>query len=320
MCRELCCPAHVTPEVERALRFIGEHLDRPMSVAEVARAARLSEFHLHRVFHTAVGESIGRFITRRRLEIAALRLAYEPDRSITDIALSSGYSSSSNFSKAFSAFFGCSPTRVREPSLDLAPAVGQLTTRYGKGFRPADLYALPIERHPDDIRAEAALWNARVRFVTTAGISFASLASGGGYDFDTLEATWSELITRVRQLGLADGDIDAWGRAHDSPQITAPELCRYEACVPCPIDIPLPPPFVRGALQPGRYAVFSYSGEATGIAAAYRSIYSCWFRESSVAPDDYEPTDHYVSGLPENGMVAMEMWLRVRPRTPGTAG
>src|SRR5262245_33722865 len=102
--------------IERSLAFIAQHLEEPLQVSDVARAAHLSEFHLHRVFHAEVGESIGRFITRRRLEVSALRLAYEPDRSITDIALSSGYSSSSNFSKAFSAYFGQSPSSVRNPS------------------------------------------------------------------------------------------------------------------------------------------------------------------------------------------------------------
>src|SRR6185369_15824809 len=126
------------PEIERALRFIGDHLDRPISVAEVARAARLSQFHLHRVFHATLGESIGRFITRRRLELAALRLAYESDASITAIALDSGYSSSSNFSKAFAGYFGCSPTRVREPQLGLPASVGKLASLYGKDFRPAE--------------------------------------------------------------------------------------------------------------------------------------------------------------------------------------
>jgi short-subunit dehydrogenase len=52
------------PEIERALGFIGDHLDRPISVAQVARAAHLSPFHLHRVFHAAVGESIGREAAR----------------------------------------------------------------------------------------------------------------------------------------------------------------------------------------------------------------------------------------------------------------
>jgi len=75
------------PEVERALRFIGDNLGRTLTVADVARAARLSEFHFNRVFHSIVGEPVGRFITRRRLEFAAFRLPYELHQSITVVAL-----------------------------------------------------------------------------------------------------------------------------------------------------------------------------------------------------------------------------------------
>jgi len=301
------------PEIERALRFIGEHLDRPISVAEVARASRLSEFHLHRVFHAALGESIGRFITRRRLELAALRLAYEPDISVTAIALDSGYSSSSNFSKAFAGYFGCSPTRVREPAQALPASVGKITALYGKHFRPAELYSVAPGAALEDERQEAARWEGRVRYEDVGGHSLACLAIPG-YDIERIERGWHELIERVYQLGLAAGDIDAWGAAHDSPQLTAPELCRYHACVPCAADAALAAPLFRGSKPAGRYAVFSYQGAADGVAAAYRSIYSCWFRQSSLVPADFTPFDHYVTGFPSCGQVEMEMWVRVRGR------
>jgi AraC family transcriptional regulator len=80
------------PQIERALRFIADHLDRPLTVAEVAKVAYLSEFHFHRIFSAVMGEPVGRYITRKRLEIAALRLAYEPDSSVTQIGQECGYS------------------------------------------------------------------------------------------------------------------------------------------------------------------------------------------------------------------------------------
>jgi len=301
------------PEIDRALRFITEHLDRAISVAEVARAAGLSEFHLHRVFHAAIGESIGRFITRRRLELAALRLAYDPDASITQIALDSGYSSSSNFSKAFAGYFGSSPTRVREPDGTLAVSVGKIAALYGKDFRPAELYSMGPGATEADERREAARWHGRVRYVDIQDRALACIAIPG-YDVQRIEQGWIEIIERASQLGLVGDDVDAWGAAHDSPQVTAPELCRYHACIPCPENAPLAPPLFRGRMAGGRYAVFAYQGAVDGVAAAYRSIYSCWFRHSSLAPADFVPFDHYVTGFPRAGQVEMEMWLRVRER------
>lgn len=200
------------PQIERALRFIAEHLDEPLTVAEVARAAHSSEFHFHRLFHAEVGEPIGRFVTRRRLELAALRLAYERDRSITDIALSSGYSSSSNFSKAFSHYFGASPSAVRDGSH--VESVGKLTAQYGKQFTPADLYVVPpampdAERHK---RAERC----QPRMVSWPGLELACMTGPGGYGLETLEALWQELIARGTQLGICGAVVDAWGIAFDS--------------------------------------------------------------------------------------------------------
>jgi AraC family transcriptional regulator len=146
---------------------------------------------------------------------------------------------------------------------------------------------------------------------------FACLKSPAGYDFAALEQTWIELITRARQLGIADEDVDAWGMGHDSPDLTAPELCRYHACIPCPRDKQLPAPLFQGSMQPGRYAVFHYEGAVTGVAEAYRSIYSCWFRASSLVPDDFVPCDHYVSDFPRDGQVTLELWFKVRAKRAG---
>ncbi len=193
------------PEIERALAFAAGRLEQPLTVADLARAAGMSEFHFQRVFHESLSESVGQFVTRKRLETAALRLAYEPDTPITSIALSSGYSSSSNFSKAFSAFFGCSPSDVRNPAGRVPATLGKVMARYGKSFRPADLYTLTDEQDEGAWQAEAQRWQEHVRYEDSPGLHFACLASSEGYDLAGLEETWRELIARGHQLGLCQG-------------------------------------------------------------------------------------------------------------------
>jgi AraC family transcriptional regulator len=301
------------PHLERALRHIADHLERPLSVAEVAKAARLSEFHFHRIFSAVMGEAVGRYITRRRLEVAALRLAYEPDRTVTEIGHSCGYSSTSNFTKAFTAYFGVSPSRVRRPDPDLPIALGKLTRSYGKRFQPLDLHALP----PSGSGAATSDRVEPARFEHCSGIDVACLASPEGYDFDTLSATWTELIERARQLGICEAAVDAYGIAHDSPQLTAPEFCRYHACVPCSRDTELPAPLFRARIPEGRYAVFAYSGDVEGVESIHRAIYAEWFPRASVAPADFTPIDHYVNDWPVDGRIAFEIWIKVRARRSG---
>ncbi|MBX3272221.1 MAG: AraC family transcriptional regulator [Sandaracinaceae bacterium] len=300
------------PRVERAIRFIAEHLDEPITLADVARVAHLSEHHFHRVFAAVTGEPIGRFITRRRLELAALRLAYEPARSVTEIGLSVGYSSPSNFAKAFSAHFGCTPSHVRAPGAALPAALGRLATRYGRSFDPLALHALPPDAPPARVREELARLRASLRFETRdAPLPLACLASPDGYDTDAIGETIARLVEHALARGLSDEAVDVWGIGYDSPVLTAPELRRYHAAVPCPAGSELPAPFFPGAVGPGRFAVFDYDGPVDGVEARWLSVYSTWLPASGLRAGAHVALDRYVGDWPEDGRVRMELWLAV---------
>lgn len=300
------------PQVERALGHILEHLGEPLTLAAVARVAHLSEFHFHRIFASVVGEPVGRFITRKRLELAALRLAYEPARPVTEIALDVGYSSVSNFSKAFASFFGCSPSRVRDPGAAGQGAIGKLTRTYGKDFRPRDLFSLPADVPEDERRARRAELARGLRYLECPGFAVACLASPGGYELAAVERTWGELIERGTALGLCGEEVDAYAMAFDSPQLTSPELQRYHACIPCPDGAAVPPPLFVSRIPEGRYAIFRYDGEVAGVEAHHLAIYSLWFPSSGVAPDDFTVVNHYIADWPKDGRVTMELWFKLR--------
>ncbi len=285
-----------------------------MPVVEVARAAALSEFHFHRVFAAVMGEPAGAFITRKRLETAALMLAYHPFRSVTDVALSVGYSSTANFSKAFSAFFGQSPSAVRDPGKAKSSKIGKLTSKYGKDFSPAALYSLPDAPSDEERERRLSAVTEGLRFEDRPAMRVACLASPNGYDTRAVMRTWETLIPLARQLGLCGDAVDAYGIAHDSPTLTAPERCRYHACVPIPEGRQIAPPLFPSAIPEGRYAVFRYEGEVAGVEGFYRDIYSVWFPSSSLAPDEFRAVDHYIHDAPQGGRVIMEILIKVRPR------
>lgn len=299
------------PEIDRALAYVAANLSGPITLAEVARVAGLSEHHFHRVFHSHVGEPLGRFVTRRRLELAALRLAYEPHRAIGAIALDSGYSSLSNFSKAFTAHFGLSPSAVRAGRS--TGAVGRLAREHGMTFSPASLYALPPALSGRERRERARALE--VRFETRDETPLACVASADGYELAALDEAWGALLAHLAALG-ASGPLDAWGLGYDSPQITAPEHRRYHAAVAWSASAALVPPLFRATLPAGRYAVFPYEGAVADVAERWRTIFSCWIPESVLEPVDFVAVDRYVGDAPTGGRVRMEMWLRVEAREP----
>ncbi len=104
--------------LERAVEYIEGHLNEDIGLREVSRAAGYSYCHMTRLFTAAMGESVGRYINRRRLYSASEKLI-RSDRRVLDIALDSGFASSEAFSRAFKAAFGMSPAAYRKAGLDL---------------------------------------------------------------------------------------------------------------------------------------------------------------------------------------------------------
>mgnify|MGYP006174140595 FL=1 len=54
--------------LQRALRYVDEHLSQPLRVTELAAVACVSRFHLVRLFRSGTGASPLRYVRRRRIE------------------------------------------------------------------------------------------------------------------------------------------------------------------------------------------------------------------------------------------------------------
>ncbi|MFK7955448.1 MAG: helix-turn-helix domain-containing protein [Lysobacterales bacterium] len=91
------------------LRDVGE-CER--SVADIANAAAMSQFHFIRQFRAVFGETPGQFRIRSRLNKAKHLLA-RGEHSVTDVCMAVGFSSLGSFSTLFAARFGQPPSAYR---------------------------------------------------------------------------------------------------------------------------------------------------------------------------------------------------------------
>lgn len=97
----------------RIKQWLDEHYLEPLALEDIAKALHLSPYHLSHVFKAYSGYSPIQYINRRRIGEAQSMLV-DTGQSITDIALSVGFSSSSLFSRAFTQAVGRSPARYRK--------------------------------------------------------------------------------------------------------------------------------------------------------------------------------------------------------------
>jgi AraC family transcriptional regulator len=142
--------AHPTPQVRaEAIRAaIEARLAAPVTVAEIAAAVGLSPFYCARFFTVMTGESPIAYVRRRRLEIAARRIAADADDKLIEIAFDACFESQEAFTRAFKRQFGLSPGAFRrvhqayrppgDTPMVLTPAsAAAVTLREGLVHRPA---------------------------------------------------------------------------------------------------------------------------------------------------------------------------------------
>jgi len=109
----------------------------PLTVADLARSARLSPAHFSREFRQTFGESPHQYLLTRRLERAATLLR-TTDWSVARICFAVGLQSVGSFTTSFRRMFGVPPTqyRARYPSAAAHAMVpGCMVRVYG---RPAN--------------------------------------------------------------------------------------------------------------------------------------------------------------------------------------
>ncbi len=68
-----------------------------MTLEELASVANFSKFHFNRIFQSIVGETPFQFISRVRIEKAAMLIATNKNESISEIAYKCGFSDTQYF-------------------------------------------------------------------------------------------------------------------------------------------------------------------------------------------------------------------------------
>ncbi len=99
--------------IEQAIAFMESNFSEQLSLEDIATSVYLSPNYFSEVFKQSTGIAPWEYVTGLRLE-QACALLKDTDRSITDIALSTGFSDSSYFSKVFKEKYSKTPSQYRK--------------------------------------------------------------------------------------------------------------------------------------------------------------------------------------------------------------
>lgn len=97
-----------------SLAMIEERIQEKLTIENLAEELYLSKYHYQRLFRETVGDSVMRYVARRRMRLAAQELAQHREVTILEIALKYGYDTHEGFTRSFRAHMGVTPAEYRK--------------------------------------------------------------------------------------------------------------------------------------------------------------------------------------------------------------
>ena len=296
--------------LNRVLLHIEQHLDEPLRLADLADLACFSPYHFHRIFTAFLGEPLGDYVRRLRLERAALHLTYTPSP-ITELALAAGYETPSAFTRAFVAHFGVPPSEYRaqhrparpsphRPAHQAAHQADQFERRPGaRLLELTETFAEDLTMTPDlrTVDPMPVLYVRRIGpYQEAAAAAFAALGQFAG------------------PRGLLGPGAKMLGVSHDDPLVTDAGKLRYDACLAVPPE--RTPKGELGevgckTLEGGRYAVFLHQGPYQQFQRSYDQIFKGWLPQSGERLRDAPCFELYLNTPMDTAPDALrtEIWI-----------
>ncbi|SEG88658.1 AraC family transcriptional regulator, L-rhamnose operon transcriptional activator RhaR [Nonomuraea solani] len=114
--RELLSTSHCHPTAMQAMRLLESRLGYPWTLAVLAETLHLTPNYLIRIFKSATGLPPMTYLTRYRVETAAILLINTHD-SVAEIAATVGWPDQNYFARRFRAHFGSTPSAYRARSI-----------------------------------------------------------------------------------------------------------------------------------------------------------------------------------------------------------
>ena len=307
--------------------YIEANIDAVLSLENLARVADFSPFHFHRIFRAMVGETLNQYIQRIRVERAAAKLAYNPKKSITEIALECGFSSSATFARAFKETFGMSASKWRSTGCLQDRKIGKTDSKEGQAL--------------GKIQKDFDVSSKYIYGETQNQIWRIKMKDKPQIQADVVVKDMPELqVAYVRHIGPYKGDSELFGKLfgklmtwagprdlirppetqilavyYDDPDITEDDKLRVDACITVPEDTPAEGEVGRMSIPGGKYAVAHFELNTDEYEEAWSAIFGGWLPESGYQPDDGPSYELYLNNPEEHpeGKCIVDICVPVKP-------
>jgi AraC family transcriptional regulator len=277
--------------LNRTIDYIHNHYDEDLNLTILAEVACFSKFHFHRIFRAMVGETLNDFVQRIRLEKSVQKLTTDFNKSITEIALDCGFSSSQNFAKIFKSHYGMTPSIMRKEFNwdDWIIKMRNLKGKNKDNLQPGEAYVYDYYHNKRQLPIDKILDKRcvlQVKIENLPDLHVAYIRSRGPYNYKTIEPVFRQLSQWAYPRGMNENNSMVLGVVRSNTMITPEDKLIYDACITVPESIKADRWVDIQVLPGGKFAIHHCEIETDRDEEAWLNLVLNWLASSDYQPDD----------------------------------
>jgi AraC family transcriptional regulator len=299
--------------INKVMNHVDRHIDRTLSLGELAEIANFSPFHFHRIFTVLTGETPGNYVQRMRVEKAARMLQNDRRMTIGEIACACGFGSISLFSRSFRAFFNTTAKEYRQKEKIIFAKDGlryskngQLMSKNMKQEFDFDAQLCPVKLK------ELIFMDTKIQIKEMPEMKVVYIRHTG--EFNQIGKAFEKLMKWAGPRGLLNFPETKTVTVYlDDPSVTAIEKLRQDACITVNSDVKVEGEIGKAVIPAGKHAVGRFQIDVRGFEKAWNTV-CLWITESGYQPCG-NPYELYYSS-PEDGVQGqfdLEICIPVKP-------
>lgn len=271
--------------INKVLHHIENNLDAELSLQVVSEVAFYSPFHLHRLFKAITGETLNNYITRKRIERAALLLAHNPEISIRNIGIKYGFKNDSTFTRTFRKVYGQSPSAFRKLNLNNFSKIGKVDSNNGQASFITEEYLRNINQLLNWINMHSKIEIAEMpamhlAFITQIGV-------------EGIEKTFGRIVQwGMNQKILLQPNTYVSRVFHDSFKITDADKVRMSIGILSDYELNAQGEVETTILEKGKCIKGRFEIEPASFETAWNSLF-IWMNENGYKKADRSPFEIY---------------------------
>jgi AraC family transcriptional regulator len=311
--------------INRVIDHIEKNICGDLSLKTLSKVANFSPYHFHRIFTSIIGESLTTFIQRIKIERAANQILSNPQKSITEIALDCGFSSSTSFSRLFREMYDLSARELRASKANMEIYLYKINDKNSKLLsKNRKEWVISASYFGEGFITNN--WSIKMRNGKNANVVVKELPEMnvvyirhiGSYQGDSklFGNLFSKLMKWAGPRGLINfPETKMLSVYHDDPNVTDDSKLRLSVCLTISKDVEVSGEVGKMVITGGKYAVAKFELADNEYPEAWDSIYGGWLPESGYQPIDAPCFENYLNNPKDHpeGKCIVEICIPVQP-------